>query len=57
MSNIYGKIKEHFEYPIEDSRRFTIEIFIHKFRKPNSPRYDYSKCADCGYEQSHKVHQ
>lgn len=59
MSDIYGQLTEHPEYPIEDPRHFTITIKIHDYEqsRPRSSRgLPDQFCARCGYHKDTPVH-
>jgi len=61
MSDIYGKLTEHPEYPLTDSRRFTVEIKPHDFEvtreRDNALRRRRSPfCARCGFSRRELVH-
>lgn len=59
MSDIYGPITEHPEFPIEDSRRFTITIKVHDFEERKRSRYERLPdefCDRCGYHKDASVH-
>jgi len=59
MSDIYGKLTEHPEYPVEDSRRFTIEIRIHDYEAKRTRRSALPDpfCTRCGYHNDAAVHR
>lgn len=63
MSDIYGQLTEHPEYPITDVRHFTITIKSHDFEQ--APRKRGLKkwasgpdpfCARCGYHKIAAIH-
>ena len=61
MSDIYGKLTEHPEFPIDDSRRFTVEIRRHEFEQPPKRRAQGffvldPFCARCGFHRLTDVH-
>lgn len=62
MADIYGKLTEHPEYPVEDARHFTVEIKPHDYVPPRS-RLDATRhrvvdpfCDRCGFHRVSPVH-
>ena len=64
MADIYGKLTEHPEFPIEDARRFTVEIKLHDFEPESESqlqggrmrRVPGSFCRRCGFNRVAAVH-
>jgi hypothetical protein len=59
VSDIYGQLIEHPEYPVEDARHFTITIKAHDFEpRPlrRGERFPDPFCARCGYHRDATVH-
>ena len=62
MSNIYGALTEHPEYPISDVRHFTITIKVHEYEQAPKRRTEYGRlvadpfCALCGYHKIAAIH-
>ena len=52
LDSIYGRITEHPEYPVTDSRRFTVEILPHDF----VPDRTLKTCYRCGFVRTLAVH-
>jgi hypothetical protein len=59
VSDLYGQLTEHPEYPVEDQRHFTITIRLHDFEARTLKRGERQPdpfCARCGYHADAAVH-